>query len=89
MIEVSVLELIIAEVGFMLLGSICGAALHNLRIRKQINSGRIGNIVIDDSDMIDGQPLVFMEICKGKIGELKDGRFVILRVIRENYISRD
>lgn len=89
MIEVSVLELIIAEIGFMLLGSFCGAALHNLRIRKQINSRRIGNIRIDDSDMMDGQPLAFLEIYKGKMGELKDNSFVILRVIRENYISRE
>lgn len=89
MIEVSVFELIIAEIGFVILGAFCGASFHNLRIRKKIDSRRIGNLRIDDSDMIDGQPLAFLEIYKGKMGELKDGGFVILRVIRENYISRE
>lgn len=58
------------------------------RMRKAIEEGSVGHLRIDRSEE-DEPPKPFLEIVDSTIETISRKDFVILKVVNENYLSRD
>ena len=67
---------------------LAGILIGTNRMRKAIEAGSVGHLRIDRSDA-DEAPKAFWEIVGTTIEQVSHKEFVILKVINENYISRD
>ena len=65
-----------------------GILIGTNRMQKAINEGSVGNLRIDRSEA-DEAPRAFLEILGTTIEAISRKDFVILKVVNENYISRD
>lgn len=65
-----------------------GILIGTNRMRKAIEDGSVGHLRIDRSEE-DEPPKPFLEIVDSTIEAISRKDFVILKVINENYISRD
>lgn len=76
----------------ILFSGICigiGIIIGTERMRKAVEDGSIGHLRIDRSEP-DEPPKAFLEIANGNtINGIARKNFVILKVVDENYISRD
>lgn len=73
----------VAAISFM-----AGILLGTNRMRKAVEEGSVGHLRIDRS-VPDEPPNAFWEIVGTTIEEVSKKQFVILKVIDEDYISRD
>lgn len=59
------------------------------RMRKAVEKGSVGNLRIDRSEPYE-PPKPYLEVYSGvTIESISNKNFVILKVINENYLSRD
>ena len=65
-----------------------GILIGTNRMRKAIEEGSVGHLRIDRSEPEEG-PKPFLEIVDSTIEAISRKDFVILKVINENYLSRD
>lgn len=65
-----------------------GILIGTNRMRKAIEDGSVGHLRIDRSEE-DEPPKPFLEIVDSTIEAISRKDFVILKVVNENYISRD
>lgn len=77
----------------LFVGIVVGAAIGIIigveRMRKAIEEQSVGNLRIDRSDPYEA-PMAFMEVERGiSIEMIAQKKFVMLRVINENYLSCD
>lgn len=78
-ISIAALAVVVAFLGGVLVGS--------NEMRKAVEEGSVGHLRIDRSEP-DEPPKPFLEITKGaSIESISQMKFVILKVINENYIS--
>lgn len=68
-------------------GAFIGVGFSLLVFLYKIGSWYIGNLREDRSSGDDG-PYYFMEISKGASGRIRTSKFVLLRVKREDYLSK-
>lgn len=82
----------LATIGILLvvivLSILVGIIIGTNRMKKAINEGSVGHLRIDRSEAEEA-PKAFLEIVGTNIGAISRKDFVILKVINENYISRD
>lgn len=84
----NILAMILVLITVGVIGIFAGILIGTYRIRKAVESGSVGNLRIDRSE-IDEAPRPFLEIVGTTIEAISRKNFVILKVINENYISRD
>lgn len=70
------------------IGILIGMYVGVERMAKAIEAGSVGNLRIDRSES-DEAPMAFWEITGASIDAVSRMDFVILKVINENYLSRD
>ena len=71
------------------IGVLIGVFIGTDRMRKAIEEGSVGDLRIDRSEP-DEPPRPCLEVYKGNtIDSIAQKKFVILKVINENYLSRD
>lgn len=58
------------------------------RMKKAIEERSVGHLRIDRSEP-DEQPKAFLEIMGTSIDSISQKNYVVLKVINENYLSRD
>ena len=83
-----VLAIILVMLTVALVSLLAGVLIGTNRMRKAIEEGSVGNLRIDRSEE-DEAPRAFLEIVGATIESISHKKFVILKVINENYISRD
>ena len=83
-----VLAMIISIVLFSTIGLIAGILIGTNRMKKAVEEGSVGNLRIDRSEE-DEPPKAFLEIVGTTIEAISRKDFVMLKVVNENYISRD
>lgn len=82
----AVLTIVCIIFGIMV-GTMIGIFIGVGRMQKAVEESSVGNLRIDQSEP-DEPPRPFLEITKGASIELiSERKFVILKVIRENYVS--
>jgi hypothetical protein len=79
-----VLVLLTAIVVSLFVGILIGTN----RMRKAVEEGSVGHLRIDRSE-VDEAPKAFLEIVGTTIESISRKKFVMLKVINENYLSRD
>lgn len=76
----------------LLVGVICGVLvgifIGTERMRKAIEAGSVGNLRIDRSEP-DEPPRPFLEVTNATMESISREKFVILKVINQNYISHN
>lgn len=77
---------IILVVG-VIVGIIIGVFIGIDRMRRAVEERSVGNLRIDRSEP-DEKPKAFWEV-NGSIESIARKKFVILKVVDENYLSRD
>ena len=83
-----VLAIILVMLTVALVSLLGGVLIGTNRMRKAVEEGSVGNLRIDRSEE-DEAPRPFLEIVGATIESISHKKFVILKVINENYISRD
>ena len=79
----------LALVAAVSIGLLIGIFIGTDRMRKAIEAGSVGDLRIDRSEP-DEPPKPCLEVYKGNtIDSIAQKKFVILKVINENYLSRD
>lgn len=81
-----ILVLAIALPVGIFIGIFVGIFIGTERMRKAIEEHSVGNLRIDRSDP-DEPPQPFLEVTGGNIETIARQKFVILKVVNENYIS--
>ena len=82
------LAIILVAILVSVLCLFAGILIGTNRMRKAIEHGSVGHLRIDRSEE-DEAPRAFLEIVGTTIESISLKEFVILKVINENYISRD
>lgn len=72
----------------LVIGIAIGIFIGTDRMRKAIEEGSVGNLRIDRSEP-DEPPRPFLEVTRASIETISQKKFVILKVINENYASLD
>lgn len=76
----------------LLVGVICGVLvgifIGTERMRKAIEAGSVGNLRIDRSEP-DEPPRPFLEVTNATMESISREKFVILKVVNQNYISHN
>lgn len=73
----------------LVIGIGVGIVIGTERMRKAIEEGSVGDLRIDRSEP-DEPPKPCLEIYKGNtIESISQKKFVILKILNENYLSRD
>ncbi len=72
----------------IVISAFVGILIGTNRMRKAIEEGSVGHLRIDRSEP-DEPPRPFLEIVGTTIEAISRKSFVILKVINEDYISRD
>ena len=71
------------------IGVIIGILIGTDRMRKSIEEGSVGDLRIDRS-IVDEPPKPCLEVYRGNtIESISKKKFVILKIVNENYLSRD
>lgn len=70
------------------LGIFIGIFIGIGRMQKSIKDQSIGNLRIDRSEP-DEPPRPFLEVKGTTIDEISKKKFIVLKIINENYLSRD
>lgn len=70
------------------IGIVAGIFIGTDRMRRAIEEGSLGNLRIDRSEP-DEPPKPFLEVTRADIETISQKKFVILKVVNENYISLD
>ena len=83
-----ILAMILVVLTVAAAGAFVGIIIGTNRMQKAINEGSVGNLRIDRSEA-DEAPRAFLEILGTTIEAISRKDFVILKVVNENYISRD
>ena len=83
-----ILAMILVVLTVAAAGAFVGIIIGTNRMHKAINEGSVGNLRIDRSEA-DEAPRAFLEILGTTIEAISRKDFVILKVVNENYISRD
>ena len=83
-----VLAIVLIAVFIAVLGVFAGILIGTNRMKKAIESGSVGHLRIDRSED-DEPPKAFLEIVGTTIEAISRKEFVILKVINEDYLSRD
>lgn len=82
------LAMIISIVFFAAISLVVGILIGTNRMKKAVEEGSVGNLRIDRSED-DEPPKAFLEIVGTTIEAISRKDFVMLKVVNENYISRD
>ena len=83
-----ILAMILIVLTVIAISVFVGILIGTNRMQKAINEGSVGNLRIDRSEA-DEAPRAFLEILGTTIEAISRKDFVILKVVNENYISRD
>ena len=83
-----VLAIILVVLTVAVISLLAGALIGTNRMRKAVEEGSVGNLRVDRSEAEEA-PRAFLEIVGTTIEAISCKKFVILKVINENYISRD
>lgn len=83
-----VLAIIFTLLLVAVIGVLAGILIGTNRMKKAVEDGSVGNLRIDRSEA-DEAPRAFLEIVDSTIEGISRKEFVILKVINENYLSRD
>jgi hypothetical protein len=83
-----VLAIILVLLTAIVVSLLTGVLIGTNRMRKAIEEGSVGHLRIDRSE-VDEPPKAFLEIVGTTIESISRKKFVILKVIDENYLSRD
>lgn len=83
-----ILAMILALLAAIVIGIFAGVLIGTNRMQKAIKEGSVGHLRIDRSEAGEA-PRAFWEIVGTTIEAVSRKDFVILKVINENYISRD
>ena len=83
-----VLAMILVLLACVLIGLISGILIGTNRMKKAVEEGSVGHLRIDRSEK-DEAPRPFLELAGSSIDSISQKQFVILKVINENYLSRD
>lgn len=83
-----VLAMIIVVLVAIVISLFAGILIGTNRMRKAIEEGSVGHLRIDRSEPEEG-PKPFLEIVGSTVEAISHKDFVILKVINENYLSRD
>lgn len=82
----------LALILFVLLGVVLGIAIGILigvdRMKTGIEERSVGHLRIDRSEP-DEPPRPFLEIASGSIESIAKKDYIVLKVVNENYLSRD
>ena len=81
----AIVLVILTAIGVSVIG---GILIGTNRMRKAIEEGSVGHLRIDRSE-VDEAPKAFLEIVGTTIEAISHKEFVILKVVNENYLSRD
>ena len=76
----------IALVIGVVIGAVIGIFVGTERMRKAVEDQSVGNLRIDRSEPYE-PPRPFLEVKDSTIESIANKKFVILKVINENYIS--
>ncbi len=82
-VAVIITMIIIAAVSLL-----AGVLIGTDRMKKAVEEGSVGNLRIDRSEE-DEAHRAFLEIVGTTIEDISRKNFIILKVINENYLSRD
>lgn len=82
------LMLALAAIVGIAIGIFVGIFIGTDRMRKAIEEGSLGNLRIDRSEP-DEPPKPFLEVTRADIETISQKKFVILKVVNENYVSLD
>lgn len=77
--------LLIAAVG---VGMLIGIFIGTNRMKKAVEERSVGHLRIDRSES-DESPRPFLEVVGTTIESISKKDFIVLKVINENYLSRD
>lgn len=78
---------VVALIAGLLIGVPTGVFIGMERMRKAVERRSVGNLRIDRSEP-DEPPRPFLEVTRGiSIESIAEEKFVILKVINENYLS--
>jgi hypothetical protein len=83
-----VLAIILVLLTAIVVSLLAGILIGTNRMKKAIEEGSVGHLRIDRSE-VDEPPKAFLEIVGTTIESISRKKFVILKVIDENYLSRD
>lgn len=83
-----ILALGIAMLVGVLIGVFIGMFIGMERMRKAVEDGSVGNLRIDRSEP-DEPPRPFLEVKDATIETIAQKKFVMLKVINENYLSQN
>lgn len=72
----------------ILLGIIVGILIGVGRMKKSIEERSVGHLRIDRSES-DELPKPFLELVGNTVNTISKKDFVVLKVVNENYLSRD
>lgn len=75
-------------IGGLILGYVIGLFVGVERMRRAVEDQSVGNLRIDRSES-DEPPRPFLEVTNATIESISRKKFVILKVINENYISQN
>lgn len=83
-----ILAIILVVITAIVVSLFAGILIGTNRMKKAIEEGSVGHLRIDRSES-DEPPRAFLELAGSTIEVISRKDFVILKVINENYISRD
>ena len=70
------------------IGILVGIFIGTERMRKAVEDQSVGNLRIDQSEP-DEPPRPFLEVKGTNLDAISNKKFIILKVINENYLPRD
>ena len=82
------LALVIVSILSIAIGTLVGIFIGIERMRKTIEEQSVGNLRIDRSEP-DEPPRPFLEVKGLSLDTISQKKFVILKVINEDYLSRN
>ena len=83
-----VLAIILVLVLVSAVSVFAGIIIGTNRLRKAIEDGSVGHLRVDRSEE-DEPPKAFLELVGSSIESISRKDFVVLKVVNENYLSRD
>jgi hypothetical protein len=83
-----ILVIILVVLATITISLLTGIFIGTNRMRKAVEEGSVGNLRVDRSEA-DEPPRAFLEIVGTTIEAISHKDFVILKVINEDYLSRD
>ena len=72
----------------IVIGTLIGAFIGLERMRKAVEDQSVGNLRIDRSEP-DEPPRPFLEVKNATIESISQKKFVVLKIVNENYVSQN